>query len=285
MVSIDADASLSGLKTGDLVLFTGQGLARGLARWFNRSPWTHVGLVLRGPDRCRAPAVGGAVRRAAPGHDRGARSPCAWPDRAAGSARAVSTGRSPPPRASASRHCGRRWPSAPAPRGLFDLIGAADDGWVGARRDNLGEPMDGELVAEAYQRIGLLDDIARGGKAPGAYRPWHFCAQPWPRAEERLCPRPRTGPARCRPRGRLAWDQPATRLSMAAPARRRHVSDVEGRQWGLRWRHRRRRRHQPWSGYCWPAARRAAWAAATSACGSLARRPSSSTWSRARVRR
>ena len=49
MVSINADASLSGLKTGDLVLFTGQGLARGFARWFNRSPWTHVGLVLRGP--------------------------------------------------------------------------------------------------------------------------------------------------------------------------------------------------------------------------------------------
>ena len=48
MVSINADASVSGLKTGDLVLFTGQGLARGFARWFNRSPWTHVGLVLRG---------------------------------------------------------------------------------------------------------------------------------------------------------------------------------------------------------------------------------------------
>ena len=27
MVGINADASLSGLKTGDLVLFTGQGLA------------------------------------------------------------------------------------------------------------------------------------------------------------------------------------------------------------------------------------------------------------------
>jgi hypothetical protein len=37
--------------------------------------------------------------------------------------------------------------------------------------------MDGELVAEAYQRTGLLDDVARGGKAPGAYRPWHFCAK------------------------------------------------------------------------------------------------------------
>jgi hypothetical protein len=59
----------------------------------------------------------------------------------------------------------------------LDLIGAADDGWVGARRENLGEPMDGELVAEAYQRTGLLDDVARGGKAPGAYRPWHFCAK------------------------------------------------------------------------------------------------------------
>lgn len=176
MIGADAGASLGVLKTGDLVLFTGQGLARGLARWFNRSPWTHVGLVLREPDPA-APllweaACGGPSRGtlAAPLSVRMARS------RGRISVRCLN-------RPLAADQCQRlealrhEVAERGGARGLFDLIGAADDGWVGARRDNLGDPMDGELVAEAYQRIGLLDDVARGGKAPGDYRPWHFCAR------------------------------------------------------------------------------------------------------------
>ena len=176
MVNIDADVSLSALKTGDLVLFTGQGLARGLARWFNRSPWTHVGLVLRRPDAAEPllwEALCGGPHRgtiAAPLAVRMTRSlgrisvRCLNRPLAAAQCQRLDALR--------QEVAGRA-----RDRGLFDLIGAADDGWVGARRDNLGEPMDGELVAEAYQHIGLLDDIAHGGKGPGAYRPWHFCAQ------------------------------------------------------------------------------------------------------------
>jgi hypothetical protein len=175
MVSLDADVALSALKTGDLVLFTGQGLARGLARWFNRSPWTHVGLVLRAPDAAEPllwEALVGGPRRgtiAAPLAARVARA------RGRISVRCLN-------RPLAASQCEllealrREVTERGRPRGLFDLIGAAEDGWVGARRDNLGEPMDGELVAEAYQRVKLLDDIARGGRAPGDYRPWHFCA-------------------------------------------------------------------------------------------------------------
>ena len=175
MVSLDADVALGALKTGDLVLFTGQGLARGLARWFSRSAWTHVGLVLRAPDAAEPllwEALCGGSRRgtiAAPLAVRMARAR----DRI--SVRCLN-------RPLAASQCERlealrqEVTERARPRGLFDLIGAAEDGWVGARRDNLGEPTDGELVAEAYQRIGLLDDIARGGRAPGDYRPWHFCA-------------------------------------------------------------------------------------------------------------
>ncbi len=56
-------------------------------------------------------------------------------------------------------------------RGLLDLIGAGDDGWLGGKPEHLGCPTDGELVAEAYQRLGLLDDVERGGRAPSRYRP------------------------------------------------------------------------------------------------------------------
>ena len=175
MVSLDADVALSALKTGDLVLFTGEGLARGLARWFNRSPWTHVGLVLRWPNAAEPllwEAPCGGPRRgtiAAPLAVRMARA------RGRISARCLNR---PLPASQCERLAALRQEVAERvrPRPLFDLIGAAEDGWVGARRDNLGEPMDGELVAEAYQRIGLLDDAARGGWSPGDYRPWHFCA-------------------------------------------------------------------------------------------------------------
>lgn len=175
MIGADVDASLSVLKTGDLVLFTGHGLARGLARWFTRSPWTHVVLVLRESDAAEPllwEAVCGGPRRgtlAAPLAVRMARSGGRISVRCLDRPLATTQCQ----RLEALRHEVAERARA---RGLLDLIGAADDGWVGARRDNLGEPMDGELVAEAYQRIGLLDDVARGGKAPGDYRPWHFCA-------------------------------------------------------------------------------------------------------------
>ena len=59
-------------------------------------------------------------------------------------------------------------------RRLLDLMGAADDGFLGARPEMLGDPMDGELVAAAYQRLGLLDDAANGGMPASRYRPWQF---------------------------------------------------------------------------------------------------------------
>ena len=46
-------------------------------------------------------------------------------------------------------------------RGLLDLIGAADDGWVGARRES--RRADGRVGVEA-PAYRLLDDVARGGK-------------------------------------------------------------------------------------------------------------------------
>jgi hypothetical protein len=176
MVSADADASLSRLKTGDLVLFTGQALARGLARWCNRSPWTHVGLVLSGPLNAE-PLLWEALRSGPP---RGTiASPLAVRMARSRGRISVRCLNRPLARTQCQRLEALRQEVAERvrTRGLFDLIGAADDGWVGTRREHLGEPMDGELVAEAYQRIGLLDEIARDGKAPGDYRAWHFCAK------------------------------------------------------------------------------------------------------------
>jgi hypothetical protein len=173
MVGVDVGAGASVLKTGDIVLFAGHGLARGLITWLRRSPWTHVGLVLREPETaepllweagCEGPRRGTSVVRLAA--------------RMAGfrgrvSVRCLN-------RALAAPQCERlealrrELADRLARRGLLDLIGAAEDGWLGARPEVLGDPTDGELVAEAYQRLGLLDDVAHGGAPACDFRPWRF---------------------------------------------------------------------------------------------------------------
>jgi hypothetical protein len=173
MIGLDAAAVLNRLKTGDLVLFPGRGLASSLLKCFGRSPWTHVGLVLREPD---APepllweAGGAGPRRGAPVVRLAARM-AELPGRIG--VRCLN-------RALAAAQCERlealrrEVAGRSARRNLLDLMGAADDGWLGARPEMLGDPTDGELVAEAYQRLGLLDDPAHGGRPASSYRPWQF---------------------------------------------------------------------------------------------------------------
>ena len=173
MISADAAALLNVLKTGDLVLFTGQGLARGLFRWLGRPGWMHVGLVLRGPENtepllweagCEGPHRGTLVVRLA--------------ERMAEFRGRMSVRCLDRPLAVAQHRClealRQEMAERARPRGLLDLMGAADDGWIGTRRDNLGDPTDAELVAEVYQCLGLLPDVMHGGMLPSQYRPRHF---------------------------------------------------------------------------------------------------------------
>lgn len=44
---LDAQAAVSGLQTGDLLLFSGRGLASDTVRLFTRSYWSHIGIVVR----------------------------------------------------------------------------------------------------------------------------------------------------------------------------------------------------------------------------------------------
>jgi hypothetical protein len=173
MMSANAGALLSVLKTGDMVLFTGQSLTGGLFKWLGRGAWTHVGLVLRGPEDAE-PRLWEAGRE---GPRRGTLV-VRLATRLAGFRGGMSARCLNRPLASAQcqRLDGLQQEMAERSRapGLLDLMGAADDGWLGGRRDKLGDPTDAELVAEAYQRLGLLDDVAQGGMLPSAYRPRQF---------------------------------------------------------------------------------------------------------------
>jgi hypothetical protein len=160
------------LKTGDLVLFASSGSWLGRL-WRRRPGWTHVGLVLRSPGDLE-PLLWEA-------HG-GLRHGTALAPLATRLARfAGKVGVRCLNRPLSSAQCQRldalrQHLARPPEHGLLDLIAAADDGWLGARPEHLGEPTDAELVATAYQGLGLIDSVESGGPPPDRFRPRHFAS-------------------------------------------------------------------------------------------------------------
>lgn len=168
------DSVISSLKTGDLVLFRRARLCRWLPEWLGGRHVTHVALVVRDP-----------------GHI----EPMLWETAPAGAASAGVRLRRLAKRLQthAGRISVRRLTRALSPaqleklavwrrelagrqirHSLLDLMGAGEDGWVGAEQENLDTLLAGELVAEAYQRIGLLDGVRSGGRAAREHTPRWF---------------------------------------------------------------------------------------------------------------
>jgi hypothetical protein len=169
MNRMDARASTGHLKTGDLVLFgSGSWLGR---LWPRRPAWTHVGLVLRcgdDPEPLLWEAQASSRRGAA-------LAPLAIHiARFAGRIGLRCLNRPLEPRHCAQLEALRQELARPPRDGLLDLIAAADDGWLGARSESLGEPAGAELVATAYQGLGLLEAVETGGVPPDRFRPRHF---------------------------------------------------------------------------------------------------------------
>jgi hypothetical protein len=182
----EADAAPLGtlLKTGDLVLFGSDAWLAGLIRRFVRGRWSHVGMVLRGAD-ATVPLLweatppdggrhGGQGTRVVPLLERVLDFPGEVSLRPLGRALSVA-------QCEALVALRPELAARGAKRSLLDLMGAADDGWIGAAPDHLGAPLAAQLVAEAYQRIGLLDDVRHGGLPAGDYAPRDFA--PGGRAE------------------------------------------------------------------------------------------------------
>lgn len=169
MNGTDASAEIGSLKTGDLVLFGGAGSWLGRL-WLRRPGWTHVGLVLR-----RADDLEPMLWEAKDGLYHGtALAPLATRIARFAGRIGVRCLNRPVEAARCERlEALRRDLARPPEHGLFDLIAAADDGWLGARK-HLGEPTDAELVATVYQGLGLLDTVEAGGRSPDHFRPRHF---------------------------------------------------------------------------------------------------------------
>lgn len=170
---VEAIESVSGsLKTGDLVLFAPQGLASWLR--LGRRRWKHVALVVRDAEHAEpmiwetspagAVSPGVRLRRLA--------------KRLARYRGRIGARRLNRPLGSAQCDALAAWRAelqARRERGsLIGLMGAGDDGWLGADEPYLGALLPGELVAEGYQRIGLLTPPPKGGMAARWYTPNHF---------------------------------------------------------------------------------------------------------------
>jgi hypothetical protein len=160
---------LSVLKTGDILLIAPPALLRWLPGRLGRRKWQRVALVVREAEHdepmvweaAPAGAVGPAVRLrrlAKRLQQHGGRI----------GVRRLN-------RALEPEQCARlaAWRAAlavrPSEDSLLDLMGAGEDGWLGDEQATHGTPLPGELVAQAYQRAGLLDGPERRGRAAREY--------------------------------------------------------------------------------------------------------------------
>jgi hypothetical protein len=178
---ISYDSIRDYLKTGDIVLFSGTGLAGGAIKLLTRSPWSHVGLI---------------VRRA------GEAEPLLWESMPSGFCKDVDSGsfRTGVQLVRLSERLARftgpvavrrlnrplceqqRWrlealqtevADRRYERNLLELAFAAFD-WLTLNREDLTTLFCSELVAETYQRIRLLDDVEHGALPSNEYTPGHF---------------------------------------------------------------------------------------------------------------
>lgn len=143
------------LDTGDIVLFAGKGGISASIKWFTRSRWSHVGMVVflremellavwEATTLCNiADVLTGVATKGVqlvPLSERLRRYPGEIAIR-----RLVEL--------AALRQALR---GRPYERRVLDLVRAAYDGWAGANAENLSSLFCSELVAEAYQTMGLL---------------------------------------------------------------------------------------------------------------------------------
>jgi hypothetical protein len=160
---------LSVLKTGDIVLIAPPALARWLPGRLGRRCWQRVALVVREAEH-GAPMIWEAAPAGAAGPAVRLRRLAKRLEQPAGriGVRRLDHGLAP-------EQCARlaTWRAALAVRqsegSLLDLMGAGEDGWLGGEQASQSAPLPGELVAEAYQRLGLLDGPERKGRPAHHY--------------------------------------------------------------------------------------------------------------------
>ena len=158
------------IKMGDIVLFAGKGGISEWIKWFTRSTWSHVGMALRsdewdmllllestGLSSVKDVESGKAVRGVQ-------LVPLSERVQVYGGDIAVRhlSGEITEPMRQKLLKFRREVSGRPYERKHIDLIRAAYDGPFGENKEDLSSLFCSELVAEAYQQMGLLADVPVG---------------------------------------------------------------------------------------------------------------------------
>lgn len=154
------------LKTGDIVLFAGKGGISDWIKWFSGSTWSHVGMIVRSDEwdmlllwesttlTTLADVESGQCIRGVQLVPFGERLRQYKGDVAV---RLLSRFVTDPMRL-LLREFRREVRGRPYERRYFELLKAAYDGPFGGNTEDLSSLFCSELVAEAYQRMGLLSE-------------------------------------------------------------------------------------------------------------------------------
>lgn len=156
----------SKLKTGDIVLFSGKGGISTGIKWFTQSKWSHVGMVLRLPEWDAVllweSTTLNSIADVESGKERKGVQLVPLSERirkysGETSIRLLSVERTPDMLKDLSL-LRAEIKGRPYEEDKVELIKAAYDGPFGANREDLSSLFCSEMVAEAYQRMGLLGE-------------------------------------------------------------------------------------------------------------------------------
>ena len=171
------------LETGDIVLFSGKGGISAGIKWFTISKWSHVGMVVRLPDWNMvllwesttlsniADVMDGKAKQ---GVQLVALSERLRTYGGEAAIRRLSVKRTAAMN-NALMKLRQEVKGRPYEKSKVELVKAAYDGWWGENTENLSSLFCSELVAEAYQRMGLLSNAKRA-LASNEFTPKDFSA-------------------------------------------------------------------------------------------------------------
>jgi hypothetical protein len=169
------------LETGDIVLFSGKGGISSAIKWFTASGWSHVGMVLRLPEwnmvlLWESTTLGNLKdvtdRKAKQGVQLVALSERVATYKGEVSVRHLKVNRTDHMKR-ALLDFRKQVKNRPYEKSRIELIKAAYDGPLGENIEDLSSLFCSELVAEAYQRLGLLSEPPRS-KPSNEYTPKDF---------------------------------------------------------------------------------------------------------------
>jgi len=170
------------LKTGDIVLFSGKGGFSRSIRWFTFSTWTHVGMIIRLPEidepliweSLRVPEIPDAID----GKMKSGVQLLRLKERIANCSGPVAIRTLNEPITETMFQALLEFrelvKNRPYEKSMMELFRAAWDGPFGRNHENLDSIFCSELIAEAYQAMGLLECDKKGGTPSNEYTPKYF---------------------------------------------------------------------------------------------------------------